>query len=74
MTKETVRLVVPIESLVEAIASLGLEEKRRLRQLLYEQIAQQEKQTTQASRPHRRGRLFPEITISKEEQARLDAE
>lgn len=42
MTQESVRLQIPFESLVNAIASLGLEEKRRLWQLLDEEIAQAE--------------------------------
>lgn len=42
MTQETVKLQIPFESLVNAIASLGLEEKRRLWQLLDEEIAQAE--------------------------------
>lgn len=42
MTQQTVRLQIPFESLVNAIASLGLEEKRRLWQLLDEEIAQAE--------------------------------
>jgi hypothetical protein len=42
MTIETVRLQIPFESLVNAIASLGLEEKRKLWQVLDEQIAEAE--------------------------------
>jgi len=42
MTQQTVRLQIPFESLVNAVASLGLEEKRRLWQLLDEEIAQAE--------------------------------
>jgi histidine ammonia-lyase len=42
MTIETVRLQIPFESLVDAISSLGLEEKRRLWQLLDEEITQVE--------------------------------
>ena len=42
MTVETVRLQIPFESLVDAISSLGLEEKRRLWKLLDEEIAQAE--------------------------------
>jgi hypothetical protein len=42
MTVETVRLQIPLESLVDAISSLGLEEKRRLWKLLDEEIAQAE--------------------------------
>ena len=38
MTQETVTLQIPFESLVNAIASLGLEEKHRLWQLLDEEI------------------------------------
>jgi hypothetical protein len=40
MTKETVQLQIPFESLVNAIASLGLEEKRKLWEILDEQIAE----------------------------------
>jgi hypothetical protein len=40
MTKETVQLQIPFESLVNAIASLGLEEKRKLWEMLDEQIAE----------------------------------
>ncbi len=42
MTIETVRLQIPFESLVDAISSLGLEEKRRLWQRLDEEITQAE--------------------------------
>lgn len=42
MTKETVNLKISFESLVNAIASLGLEEKRKLWQILDEQIAEAE--------------------------------
>ena len=42
MTQETVRLQIPFQSLLEAIASLGLEEKRRLWQLLDREINQAE--------------------------------
>jgi hypothetical protein len=42
MTQETVQLQIPFEALVDAISSLGLEEKRRLWQLLDEEIAQAE--------------------------------
>ncbi len=42
MTIETVRLQIPFESLIDAISSLGLEEKRKLWQLLDEEIAQAE--------------------------------
>ncbi len=42
MTQETVKLQIPFESLVDAIASLGLEEKRRLWQMLDEQISEAE--------------------------------
>ncbi|MDY6806310.1 MAG: hypothetical protein SXA11_21240 [Cyanobacteriota bacterium] len=40
MTQTTVKLQIPFESLVEAIASLGLEEKRQLWQLLDKEIHQ----------------------------------
>ena len=42
MTRETVRLQIPFASLVDAIASLELEEKQQLWQLLGEEIAQAE--------------------------------
>jgi hypothetical protein len=42
MTQETVKLQIPFESLLNAIASLGLEEKRKLWQILDEQIAETE--------------------------------
>lgn len=43
MTQETVKLQIPFESLVDAIASLGLEEKHKLRQMLDEEIAKAER-------------------------------
>lgn len=42
MTQTTVKLQITFESLVEAIASLGLEEKRQLWQLLDREIQQTE--------------------------------
>ena len=42
MTQETVNLKISFESLVNAIASLGLEEQRKLWQILDEQIAEAE--------------------------------
>ncbi|MBW4687069.1 MAG: hypothetical protein KME40_18660 [Komarekiella atlantica HA4396-MV6] len=42
MSQEIVKLQIPFESLVNAIASLELEEKRRLWQMLNEQITQAE--------------------------------
>jgi hypothetical protein len=42
MNQETVNLQIPFESLVDAIASLGLQEKRKLWQLLDEQISETE--------------------------------
>lgn len=42
MTQETVNLKISFESLVNAIASLGLEEQRKLWQILNEQIAEAE--------------------------------
>jgi hypothetical protein len=42
MIQETVQLQIPFEALVDAISSLGLEEKRRLWQLLDEEITQAE--------------------------------
>ncbi len=42
MIQETVQLQIPFEALVDAISSLGLEEKRRLWQLLDEEITEAE--------------------------------
>lgn len=42
MTQETVQLQIPLESLLNAISSLGLEEKRQLWELLEAEIAQAE--------------------------------
>jgi len=42
MTQTTVKLQITFESLVEAIATLGLEEKRQLWQLLEREIRQAE--------------------------------
>ncbi|HEY9872996.1 MAG TPA: hypothetical protein V6D12_06155 [Candidatus Obscuribacterales bacterium] len=42
MNKEIVTLEIPFELLVDAIASLGIDEKRRLWQLLEEEIAEAE--------------------------------
>lgn len=42
MSKETVHLQIPFQVLVDAIASLGLEEKRQLWQLLNAEITQAE--------------------------------
>lgn len=42
MTQETVNLKISFESLVNAITSLGLEEKHKLWQILDEQIAEAE--------------------------------
>ncbi len=42
MTQETVKLQITFESLLNAISSLGLEEKRKLWQLLQEEIVQAE--------------------------------
>ena len=42
MTQETVKLQISFESLVNAISSLGIEEKRRLWQLLDKEINQGE--------------------------------
>lgn len=40
MSQKPVQLQIPFESLVNAIASLGLEEKRKLWEMLDEQIAE----------------------------------
>jgi len=42
MTQTTVQLQIPFQSLVDAIASLNLEEQRQLWQILEEAIAQAE--------------------------------
>lgn len=42
MTQETVKLQIPFESLVNAIANLSLKEKRVLSQILDEEINQTE--------------------------------
>ncbi|MBD0344960.1 MAG: hypothetical protein ICV63_09105 [Coleofasciculus sp. Co-bin14] len=42
MTQETINLKISFESLVNAIGSLGLEEKRKLWKILDEQIAEAE--------------------------------
>ncbi len=42
MTQETVKLQISFDSLLNAISSLGLEEKRKLWQLLEEEIAEAE--------------------------------
>lgn len=47
MTKITVKLQIPFESLLDAIANLPLEEKHQLWQLLNEEINQGEKDLLQ---------------------------
>jgi hypothetical protein len=42
MLEETVQLPIPFQVLADAIASLGIEEKRQLWQLLNEEITQAE--------------------------------
>lgn len=42
MAQETVNLTIPFTSLAEAIAALSLEDKRRLLELLEQQIAETE--------------------------------
>jgi len=44
MAEESVKLLVPFESLVDSIAGLGLKEKLRLWKLLDEQLAQAEEE------------------------------
>ncbi len=44
MTQETVKLLIPFKSLVDSVAALSLEEKRRLWELLDEQMAQAEEE------------------------------
>jgi hypothetical protein len=40
MTRATVQFVVPFDSLLNAVSTLGKEEKRRLWEVLYEQLEQ----------------------------------
>ncbi len=44
MAQPMVKLVIPFDSLIESIGQLSLEEKRRLWELLDEQIAQAEEE------------------------------
>ena len=44
MAQETIKLLIPFESLVDSVAELGLEDKRRLWKLLDQQIAQAEEE------------------------------
>lgn len=44
MAQPTVKLTIPFDSLIESIEQLSLEEKRRLWELLDEQIAQAEEE------------------------------
>jgi hypothetical protein len=44
MAHETVKLLIPFQSLVDSVAALSLEEKRRLWELLDEQVAQIEEE------------------------------
>lgn len=44
MAQEAVKLLIPFESLVNSVAELNLEDKRRLWELLDEQIAQAEEE------------------------------
>jgi hypothetical protein len=54
MAHDTVTLLIPFESLIDSVTALSLEDKRRLWELLYEQLAQAEEEmwdqdpTTQA--------------------------
>jgi len=48
MTQKTVKLLIPFESLVDSISKLSLTEKRLLWELLAEQIAQAEAETSTA--------------------------
>ena len=45
MAQETVTLSIPFKSLIDSVAELSLEDKRRLWELLEEQIAQAEEET-----------------------------
>ena len=44
MVQETVKLLIPFEALADSVAELSLEDKRRLWELLDEQIAQAEEE------------------------------
>lgn len=44
MAQESVRLLIPFESLVDSVTELGLRDKLRLWELLDEQIAQAEEE------------------------------
>ncbi len=44
MTSGTIKLVIPFDILTDAVAELSLEDKRRLLELLYEQIEQAEEE------------------------------
>ncbi len=44
MAQETVRLLIPFEALADSVAELTLEDKRRLWELLDEQMAQAEEE------------------------------
>jgi hypothetical protein len=44
MAHETVKLLIPFQSLVDSVAALSLEDKRRLWELLDEQMAQIEEE------------------------------
>jgi len=44
MAQETIKLLIPFESLVDSVAELSLEEKRRLWELLDQQLAQAEEE------------------------------
>ncbi len=49
MLQETVQVQIPFQFLVEAITSLGLEEKRKILQLLNEEIDQAEEDLLEES-------------------------
>ena len=44
MAQEIVKLLIPFESLIDSVAELSLEDKRRLWELLEEQVAQAEEE------------------------------
>ncbi len=44
MAHDTVTLLIPFESFVDSVTALSLEDKRRLWELLYEQLAQAEEE------------------------------
>lgn len=65
MFPETLQLQIPFQVLVDAIASLGLAEKRQLWQMLNEDIAQAETNHSLSNSPIQNNKTISDIT-SKE--------